>query len=66
MKLPDEPIMPLHEKAIAQNQQRGRTAANNVIGNDVISVVQEVLTSREQHQTRFIYQQSSAIAESSQ
>jgi ParB family chromosome partitioning protein len=28
-----------------QNQQRGRTAANNVIGNDVISVVEEVLTS---------------------
>ena len=28
-----------------QNQQRGRTAANNVIGNEVISVVQEVLTS---------------------
>lgn len=28
-----------------QNQQRGRTAANNVIGNDVIDVVQEVLTS---------------------
>lgn len=28
-----------------QNQQRGRTAANNVIGNDVIDIVQEVLTS---------------------
>ncbi|MBD2341250.1 ParB/RepB/Spo0J family partition protein [Calothrix sp. FACHB-156] len=28
-----------------QNQQRGRTAANNVIGNDVIAIVQEVLTS---------------------
>jgi ParB family chromosome partitioning protein len=27
-----------------QNQQRGRAAANNVIGNDVIDVVQEVLT----------------------
>ena len=27
-----------------QNQQRGRTSANNVIGNEVIDVVQEVLT----------------------
>jgi ParB family chromosome partitioning protein len=28
-----------------QNQQRGRTSANNVIGNDAITIVQEVLTS---------------------
>ncbi|TBR56663.1 chromosome partitioning protein ParB [Westiellopsis prolifica IICB1] len=28
-----------------QNQQRGRTSANNVIGNDVIAVVQSCLTS---------------------
>ncbi|BCL39877.1 ParB/RepB/Spo0J family partition protein [Nostoc sp. MS1] len=28
-----------------QNQQRGRSSANNVIGNDVIQAVQEVLTS---------------------
>ncbi|MEH2004554.1 ParB/RepB/Spo0J family partition protein [Nostoc sp.] len=28
-----------------QNQQRGRTAANNVIGNEIINVVQEVLAS---------------------
>ncbi|MBW4433186.1 MAG: ParB/RepB/Spo0J family partition protein [Pelatocladus maniniholoensis HA4357-MV3] len=40
--LPQEVPPLLHH---IQNQQRGRTSANNVIGNDVIAVVQSVLTS---------------------
>lgn len=43
LKIPLPEVPPLLHHI--QNQQRGRTAANNVIGNDVIDVVQEVLTS---------------------
>ncbi len=42
LQIPTTEVPPLLHHI--QNQQRGRTSANNVIGNDVIGVVQEVLT----------------------
>ncbi len=42
LQIPTSEVPPLLHHI--QNQQRGRTSANNVIGNDVIGVVEEVLT----------------------